>query len=487
MSVMDAAKLRQRHPRFIYQGYQSELSGSNLTIATTFVLEPDITFQPRVTIENVPTQLLHSLPPALLDRLYFNLGLAELPSYWKAALSPEILVTAGQLSAAQQAWWRQVLLKGLGEFYFVNDIASFHDPSFVRLVNQERSINQEKSDIFPQKTTTPPSQLQKILIPLGGGKDSLVTLALLTDYQRLHPELELGLFLLNPIAAAEAIATQSGLSIVRARRQIDPRLLSLNEAGYLNGHTPFSAYLAFLSTLAARLFGYDAVALANERSANEGNLHFHGVEINHQWSKSYEFETAFQNYPEPTTTVTQPWYFSLLRALYELQIGALLAQAPTDIKKLLPIFRSCNRGQKTNTWCLRCAKCLFTYAVLYPFLEIDQMLSIFSRDLWADDTLFPLARDLLGRGTNKPLDCVGMYEESVVACYLSREKVRRAGQPLPILLALIDHVFLSEEEKLPARAQALLKGWNSAHSLPGALADYLQKRVEALTLPTYAP
>ena len=97
-------------------------------------------------------------------------------------------------------------------------------------------------------------------------------------------------FLLNPKKEQEEILKIAGLkNPIIAIRTIDPRLLQLKGKGYLNGHTPFSAYLAFLSVLCATLFDIKYIALSNERSSNEGNVRYLGKTINHQYSKSFEF------------------------------------------------------------------------------------------------------------------------------------------------------------------------------------------------------
>ncbi|MCV4732547.1 hypothetical protein OFB80_32160, partial [Escherichia coli] len=49
-----------------------------------------------------------------------------------------------------------------------------------------------------------------------------------------------------------------------------------------------------IALMAAVLHGADAVAMANERSASEGNLVWQGLEVNHQWSKGAAFEAAYR-------------------------------------------------------------------------------------------------------------------------------------------------------------------------------------------------
>ena len=74
---------------------------------------------------------------------------------------------------------------------------------------------------------------------------------------------------------------------------------------------------------------------SNESSANEPSVV--GTDINHQYSKSFEFENDFRNY-EKEFLKTNIEYFSLLRPLTELQIAMLFSKH----KKYHDIFRSCN-------------------------------------------------------------------------------------------------------------------------------------------------
>src|SRR5207244_8803365 len=93
--------------------------------------------------------------------------------------------------------------------------------------------------------------------------------------------------MLTPSSAAQKIArhvTSSDPVIVR--RAIRPELLDLNRRGYLNGHTPFSAYLAFLGATCLLLYGYSNAVVADERSSDEGIVPYRGKAVNHQYSTS---------------------------------------------------------------------------------------------------------------------------------------------------------------------------------------------------------
>src|SRR5262249_17499882 len=147
------------------------------------------------------------------------------------------------------------------------------------------------------------------------------------------------------------------------RRVISPKLLELNDRGFLNGHTPFSAYLALLGATCMLLYGYSNVIVANERSSDEGNVTYRGQEINHQYSKSFAFETSFDQYMHKYL-ITSGRYFSLVRPFYELQIGQMFSAYP----EFFDMFKSCNRNRSAS-WCGACPKCFSVFITMYPFVS----------------------------------------------------------------------------------------------------------------------
>ncbi len=515
MSSLTLTKLRQRHPVFNYDSYQAELTPTGLELTFFFSLPPEITFRPKLIIHGVTSTQWQTLTSELKEAWLFQLGLAELPSYWKATASPEIVIKSGILNQAQQNWWQKLLLKGMGEYFYQNQI-DFTQPDFInwRLESSKvetTRVGTRKPTLSEIKKTASAAQelaqyhsldetKAKYLLPLGGGKDSAAAGCFFKA-----TELPFATLLMNPTPAMQAVnQLLEPNETITISRQIDPQLLKLNQAGYLNGHVPFSALLAFISRFSAHLFGYQSVVIANERSSNQGNVQYLGQEINHQYSKSFEFEQDFTQYlsqhhltnhniptvqAEPTTQselTTQsdqpgteaklPSYFSLLRPLYELQISRLLTHCPL-FSELAPIFRSCNRGQKENKWCGECPKCLFTFISLAPFAGLERTREIFGKNLLTDKALIPLAQELVGLGATKPFECVGTYRESRAAFYLCRTKYLENNQALPPLLKqlwaqLATAEKLTETElnnKLHQSAEELLSAWNNSHQLPTGL------------------
>jgi len=309
-------------------------------------------------------------------------------------------------------------------------------------------------------------------------------------------EKELSSFSLNPTEAAQKIMKIAGVKEpIIVRRKIDEKLFELNRQGFLNGHTPFSAELAFLSVLVATIFGQKYIVLSNERSANEGNLKYLGKMINHQYSKSFEFEKKFREYSKKYL-IPEVEYFSFLRPLYEIQIAKLFSK----YHQYFNAFLSCNvayqtaSGTKkpTKTWCGKCPKCLFVFASLYPFVETKKLIKIFRKNLFKDKKLLPLMLQLIGerkfkpRNTTstgakgakiaervevdirgKPFECVGTTKESFIAFYLSYKKYRGATPVnLPALLKYFEEKILPKYKNLEKESIKILNSWNNQNYLP---------------------
>jgi hypothetical protein len=415
--------LRKKYPKFIYQKYSYKIQAKNLKISFLFEVPPDLKFEPKIIIKNVPR--LNSIPKTAFDNFVFHLGLIEIPSYWKATCSPEILIKAGPLNSQQIKWWKDLILKGMGQFFYENKI-DFTQPNFLKI----KSL-QEATPFQIYRELTSMRFKNRFLVPIGGGKDSIVTLEKLKKQKE-----KIGCFLVNPTKAMKKIVRLAGLvkNSVIIKRKIDPLLLELNKKGYLNGHTPITAVLAFLSIFVAFLFNYKNIAFSNEKSANEGNLKYLGKTINHQWSKSSEFERKFKNYCQKYL-VKGINYFSYLRKYRELEIARMFTQYP----QYFSVFSSCNlvlAKKLKKGWCGNCPKCLFVFASLYPFLEKKQLLKIFGSNIFENKKLLPVMKGLLGQQRAKPFECVGTKKESQLIFSLNLKKAQKSGK-LPYLLTKI--------------------------------------------------
>lgn len=482
--------LRLKHPSIEYRAYHHKLTDDGLVITFSFHLEPDVDFAPTILIKGVTADQLTNVPRAELDFYCFSLGMTELVSYWKAACSPLIKVSCHNLTAEDLGWWQQLFQMGLGEFYYQNQI-DFTSPEHLRWEVQGQQLvpsvpsSKNPNGVAAHASAPDLKPDSGVLIPIGGGKDSAVTLELLAKHWQGR---RVGLAV-NPTTATLHGAHAGNLeTLCVVIRDIDPVLLSLNQAGYLNGHTPFSAMVAWISCLVARLYQLPAIAVSNEQSSNEGNVMFHGIEVNHQYSKTLTFESSFQHYLASHTS-NGPYYFSFLRPLYELQIAQLFSQHITIDNPVLTSFRSCNRGQRQGIWCCDCPKCLFAYSMLYPFYPAEVMQKIFGQDLFDKLSLKPYALELLGFAQTKPFECVGTFEESRIAWWLAWHHTSAQNRKAGALLSEIfdERLATIPEAELRAKAEEVFSNWSQNHALPKEYASLLQKALTDCALPQYLP
>jgi len=332
---------------------------------------------------------------AALDKLMKALHLAAGISYYKAYCPSLITIENQTLCQAEAAFFYKFYLLGLGEFSVENNIDLRQVINFP-VVSQNNPV---PSDLALPK---------KNVVPIGGGKDSLVSLEILRkSAQNFRPiAINAGRPILDVIESAHCAEP------LLITRKIDPNLFRLNEQGAYNGHVPITGILSFVMAFAAILYGYDTVIMSNEQSANEGNMMRGDMSINHQYSKSLEFEQDFSHFI--THNILRHFrYFSLLRPLSESGIAALFARNPT----YFPTFKSCNRnfhiseGMRKYGWCCDCPKCRFVYLALAPFLGKRKMIDIFGQDLLDDPRQEEGFRELLGLTGHKPFECVGEIGE----------------------------------------------------------------------------
>lgn len=405
-------QLRKEYPDFIFESYSIAESTEGFNITYHFSIPNLVEFHPVIKVPKKGAKLIDEFT----KNLVFHIGLVELISYWKSTCSPNIIIKAGFLNQEQLNWFKKLYYYGLGELFFVNKIENDID-DFV-------DIKCEAEAIFIPK---PDYNGVGCMIPIGGGKDSNVTLELLkNDYANND------CFIINPkpvIIECAKIGGYSDEKTLIVERIIDKQLIDLNNKSFINGHTPFSALIAFVSYLTAYLNNKKYIVLSNEASANEETVI--GTDVNHQYSKTYEFENDFYNYTNKYFAIDIK-YFSLLRPLSEFQIAMLFS----DYEKYHLAFKSCNVGSKKNpwNWCCNCPKCLFVFIILSPFLYKDKLEEIFGEDLYQKEELLKVFIELTGRASTKPFECVGTYSEVRYAITLVIDKLLKNDQDLPYLL-----------------------------------------------------
>ncbi|MBP5189800.1 MAG: UDP-N-acetylmuramoyl-L-alanine--D-glutamate ligase [Bacteroidales bacterium] len=403
---------RSIYQKFIYDSYHYDVQSDGLHISFCFLIdngEKDgnkITFCPTAFFPARPFLHPERLDSATLDTLVFNIGMIELISYWKCYCPPIVEIKPFRLNDKQIAFWKKLYFNGLGEFFYTNGISATIDDFMAVVSDENRPAFDKCNDNVLIETS-----IDNHIIPIGGGKDSVVTLEILgggaTSADKSFDSRPIPL-IMNPRGATTECIKKAGYTlddVIVIKRTIDPLLLQFNKEGSLNGHTPFSAMLAFYTILASALTGNRCnIALSNESSANESTVS--GTNVNHQYSKSLEFEDDFRGYVS-SFIGSKFNYYSLLRPLSELQIAMLFSH----YTHYHDVFKSCNAGSKEDIWCGKCAKCLFAYIILSPFIDPKRLNTIFGKNMLDDVSLKTEFKQLIGEAETKPFECVGTVSE----------------------------------------------------------------------------
>ncbi len=388
---------------FIFDSYRIDASKTVLSFLYFIGAER---FEEKIYL---PKPISSTVNKDVLKELLFNLHLALGISYWKMRCYPIIEIKSGVLTKEQAQFWELIYIKGLGEFYYRNNI------DFRTLV----------SFPFGEHATKKPKDIslkKRQLVGIGGGKDSVVV------WERLKKDSVTATGLIietqKKFSMIDELLTVGSIPVIRIRREMDSKLVELrNDKTFYNGHVPISMIYAWLGLLSCVLYDYDAFVVSNEKSADEGNTEFFGMKINHQWSKSEEFEVALSYYIN-TTISSSISYYSPIRQLTELEVVKEFVSYP----QYIPVVSSCNRNFSVTSplqgkrWCSQCPKCAFAFLLFAAYLPKVEVIRMFGKNMLEDPTLIGQFRDLVGRGGIKPFECVGTFEESKAAVKMIIEK-----------------------------------------------------------------
>ena len=418
--------------RFIRYRFDRQKKRAIFDYEIAFANRSPLRFQETLLLPKAPRRLDTKALARFLEPLHLILGI----SYYKL-YCPATIEHPYALSKDQAVFWNTVYRKGLGEFLFRNNL----DPKRIA------RFSYTKKSTLPVRIPV----TDRLLVGIGGGKDSIVASELLKDFDTTSFLLETQRK--DPIS--EEVMQVIGRPKLVLKRILDEQLFQEHDGAY-NGHVPVSAVFAFVGLFTAALYGYRYIVVGNEHSSSFGNIEYKGESVNHQWSKSAEFEAMLQAY---TRTYITPdiTYFSLLRQFYEIRIAKLFAAQ----KKYFAVFSSCNRSFRVfkersgKRWCGECAKCSFVFLMFAPFIKRTELVKIFKKDLLADAALVPMYEDLLGFGTMKPFDCVGTFEESRAALYLASKTYRDTAVVKALMPRIKDGERLAREVLMTVPAPTL--------------------------------
>jgi hypothetical protein len=388
-----------KYQQFIFESYRFDPESGQLELHYSMDGQLHFTERYRFMFE------FAGYDPAALDRALQTLFFLAGASYYKTYIPPEIAIKQGETDAAAAEFYSKTYQRGLGEFWFVNKLDP-HTPVTFPVTNE-------------QALESVPGSVpgEGLLVAIGGGKDSLVSIEL------LRKRGDIATWSLNHRAQLTPLVERIGLPHAWVEREWDTQLLELNKQDAMNGHIPISAIFAAVGTVVAILTGKRDVVMSNEQSANEPTLHYQGVAINHQYSKSQEFERDYQGHVLRTLG-ERIRYYSFLRPLSEVRISELFSKVAFE--KYKDVFSSCNRafihGSDRMSWCGECSKCAFVFIALTPFIPQAELEKVWhGKNVLLDPAQEKNYRKLLGIAGDKPLDCVGDIKESRAAMDLAFE------------------------------------------------------------------
>lgn len=296
------------------------------------------------------------------------------------------------LDATELAFFEKVFLNGLAEFRYVNNLPIRQSVAFGWDADARPIADGLRLD-----STKPLAQRAFVLN--GGGKDGAVAVEIAKELG-----IDLAWFTSGAAESRSRIVDISGVSEWALAQRVTDGYIKENSV--LKGHRPMSFYVSMIASLAAYVTDRRYVIAANEYSASFPNLEVDGFWVNHQYSKSSEYEELLGALFEHAAIPVR--YFSITRPLYELQIVRIFAR----YTQYHPYFLSCNRGMSNDAWCMSCAKCAFVIGAMYVYNEPS------AREQWGDPRQLFASNNLVDElielinPDSKPLECIGTLAEN---------------------------------------------------------------------------
>ncbi len=394
-----------------------------------------------------------------VDQVLRALHLACGISYYKIFMPPE-LSQPYAMDESEAAFWNGVFRGGLGEFLYVNKL----DPAgLAKFTAQDgKDFENDSQEIMPLKPSA--------LLGIGGGKDSIVAGEAL---KKIGVAIE-GFVMATGEALGQTkdVATVMGVPLQVVGRVLDKQLLDLQDLpGAHKGHIPVSLIFALVGSLLALANGSAYVVVANEDSASTPRTTWAGEPVNHQWSKSIEFEGALQVYLHSHVSPDLT-YFSAIRPLGSVGVAKVFAKLPQYFEVFTSdnfVFRIDPAKRPNARWSLESPKSLSSFILLTPWLTIPEALRIFGQNFLDVADLRDLFLALIGIQGEAPLDCVGTAEELAASIVALKQQGKWQGSAL---------TSLPEISNLQAPELLSMTGLSQNQRFP---ADLGQKLTDALT------
>lgn len=408
---------------------------TNLTASFSYSFDEKIFFTEKINFNSEWFRAIKNLNPDIISNLLFHASIALGISYYKLYPTEELIIKNWYLDASQIKFWKKFYINWLWEYFFKNWIS----PN--KILNFVNTLKANKIKKYKVKSET-------ANVWIWWWKDSLVSIEIIKKSKTKFVTSTFGKnYLIHDIVSQKIWKPRLIMN-----RYMDPKLFEMNKEWYYNGHVPISGIIAFVLSVSSYLYDHKYLVMSNEKSADFENTILDWVKINHQYSKSFEFESDFGKYVKKYIS-TNRHYFSLLRWMYEIQIAKLFSKQ----KKYFDTFSSCNTNfkileDKNNSGkkslstserrCNHCPKCAFVYGITRPFISSNETLKIFGEELYDREDLKSLFSELLWISGIKPFECVWTNEEVIMAMYLQYKKLKKFWNKIPFILKLFEEKVL---------------------------------------------
>ena len=388
-----------KYSEFIFEKYSFDTNKNEVELH--YSLDGELEFTETIRWE-VSTK---NCDEHILDEALFGLWIMCGISYFKTYLPKKITIKKSGLTKSQAKFFNKIYTHGLAQFFYTNQL------------EWEEAINFEATKEEVAETATAGGE--GCISALGGGKDSIVAAELL---KRLGMKPEC--WSVNQAERFLNLSKKIGTKTHKVTREIDPLLAKLNSEGAYNGHVPITAINSFIGIVLAILLNKKSIIWAIEGTAEEPNTKWKGLDVNHQYSKTLEFEKDMQDYIFQNIAKDIEHY-SILRPLTELRIAEVFCN--NYLNDYQGLFSSCNANFTIGNdselrWCGKCPKCAFVFIIFSPFLKKTDLLNLFGgKDIFADEEMAPIIKELLGITGHKPLECVGEIAETRLAVQMAKQ------------------------------------------------------------------
>lgn len=348
---------------------------------------------------------------ALLDRALFLAFIVIGTSYYKTFPTASVRLEKGYLDNWQVNFFNKVYQEGLSQYAFENKLERRDLAQFVASAGNSPYVPLRYSGTG-------------VLALQSGGKDSLLTATLLAERQEPFVSLY--------VSSSEhypAVLGELGQPIALVRRTLDKGALqkAASEGGR-NGHVPVTYIVQSIALIQAILLGKNKILASIGWEGEEPHSYIGDLPVNHQWSKTWTAEQLFaeyvQRYVSADIEVGSP-----LRPFSELRVAEMFVEHAWA--RYGHSFSSCNVANyqqgADNTqlsWCGDCPKCANSYLLFAPFLEANELQSVFGgQDLFIKESLQETFKGLFGVvGYDKPFECVGETAELALAYHMAQER-----------------------------------------------------------------